>query len=78
METTTIRVDRDTHARLLNMSSESGDSLTETVRQAAEALRRLRFGLRVQEEYAALRSDPDAWADYLAEAESSHVADGVD
>ena len=78
METTTIRVDRDTHARLLAMSSESGDSLTETVRQAAEALRRMRFGLRVQEEYAALRSDPDAWADYLAEAESSHVADGID
>lgn len=78
METTTIRVDRDTHARLLDMSSESGDSLTETVRQAAEALRRMRFGLRVQEEYAALRSDPDAWGDYLAEAESSHVADGID
>ena len=77
METTTIRVDRDTHARLLNMSSESGDSLTETVRQAAEALRRMRFGSRVQEEYAALRSDPDAWADYLDEAESSHVADGI-
>ncbi len=77
METTTIRVDRDTHARLLDMSSESGDSLTETVRQAAEALRRMRFGLRVQEEYAALRSDPDAWSDYLAEAESSHVADGI-
>lgn len=78
METTTIRVDRDTHTRLLDMSSESGDSLTETVRQATEALRRLRFGLRVQEEYAALRSDPDAWADYMAEAESSYVADGID
>ena len=78
MATTTIRVDRDTHARLLEMSRETGDSLTDTVRQAAEALRRLRFGLRVQEEYAALRRDPDAWADYLAEAESSHVADGID
>ena len=78
METTTIRVDRETHARLAEMSRDSGDSLTETVRQAAEALRRLRFGLRVQEEYAALRSDPEAWADYLDEAESSYVADGVD
>ncbi|MCE2512087.1 MAG: hypothetical protein J4F50_05915 [Acidimicrobiia bacterium] len=78
MDSTTIRVDRDTHSRLLEMSSETGDSLTETVRQAAEALRRLRFGLRVQEEYAALRTDPEAWADYLAEAESSDVADGID
>ena len=78
MDTTTIRVDRDTHSRLLEMSRETGDTVTETVRQAAEALRRLRFGLRVQEEYTALRSDPEAWADYLAEAESSHVADGID
>ena len=78
MATTTVRVDRDTHARLVEMSRETGDTLTDTVRQAAEALRRLRFGLRVQAEFAALRSDPDAWADYLAEAESSHVADGID
>ncbi len=78
MATTTVRVDRDTHARLVEMSRETGDTLTDTVRQAAEALRRLRFGLRVQEEFADLRSDPDAWADYLAEAESSHVPDGID
>ena len=78
MDTTTIRVDRDTHSRLLDMSKETGESLTETVRQAAEALKRLRFGLRVQEEYAALRADPEAWADYLAEAESTYVADGID
>ena len=38
----------------------------------------MRFGLRVQEEYATLRNGSDAWADYLAEAESSYVADGID
>lgn len=59
------------------MSNETGDTLTETVRQAAEALRRLRFGLRVQEELAAMRGDLEAWSDYLAEAESSHVSDGI-
>ncbi len=59
------------------MSTDAGDSLTETVGQAAEALRRMRFNLRVQEEFTALRGDPDAWADYLAEAESSHVVDGL-
>ena len=59
------------------MSRSSGDSLTETVRPDAEALRRARFGLRVQQQYAELRSDPDAWAEYLAEAESTHVADGI-
>ncbi|WP_419945419.1 hypothetical protein [Candidatus Poriferisodalis sp.] len=78
METTTIRVDRCTHAQLVEMSRANGDSLTETVRQAADALRRLRLGLRVQEQYAELRSDPQAWADYLAEAESTHVGNGID
>ena len=78
MATTTIRVDRETHSRLLEMSQDTGDSITETVRQAAEALRRLRFGLRVQEEFAAMRSDPEAWADYLAELESFHLPDGID
>ena len=78
MATTTIRVDRSTHARLVEMSHANGDSLTETVRQAADALRRLRFGLRVQEQYAELRRDPEAWASYMAEAESTHVSDGVD
>ncbi|WP_419838177.1 hypothetical protein [Candidatus Poriferisodalis sp.] len=78
MDTTTIRVDRDTHARLVEMSRSSGDSLTDTVRHAADALRRLRFGLRVQAQYAELRDDPEAWAGYLAEAESTHVSDGVD
>ena len=39
-------------------------------------MRRLRSGLRVQEEHAALRADREAWADYLAETESTYVADG--
>ena len=44
--------------------------------RVADALRRLRLGLRVQTQYADLRDDPEAWADYLAEAESTHVSDG--
>ncbi|MCY3850839.1 MAG: hypothetical protein OXF75_08570 [Acidimicrobiaceae bacterium] len=77
MATTTIRVDLETHTQLVELSNESGDTLGNTVHDAAEALRRLRFGLRVQEELAALRSDPAAWADYLTEAEASSVADGI-
>ena len=49
----------------------------ETVRQAADAPRRLRFGVRIQEQYAELRSDPAARADYLSEAETTHVHDGI-
>ncbi len=77
MTTTTIRVDTDTHARLVEMSKASGASLMETVRDAAEALRRQRFARRVVDEYAELQRHPEAWADYLAEAEQTSVSDGI-
>ena len=78
MATTTIRVDTATHAELLALSTASGSTLTDTVRAAAEALRRQRFGRTVAAEYAALRAAPDAWADYVAEAESTSVTDGLE
>lgn len=78
MATTTIRVDTETHAKLLELSEATRSSLMETVRDAAEALRRQRFAHQVAEELSALRADPCAWADYLADAESTAVGDGVD
>lgn len=77
MGTTTVRIDTDTHARLVELSDAAGTSLIETVRDAAEALRRQRFAGRVAAELADLRSDPDAWAAYLAEAESTSVSNGL-
>jgi predicted transcriptional regulator len=77
MESTTIRVDADTHSRLRELSRASGRSLIETVREAAEALRRQRFAHQVAEELAQLQRDPAAWAAYLAEAEATSVADGL-
>ena len=76
-QTTTIRVDRLTHARLLELSRSADMSLIDTVRAAAEALRRERFARRAVGELVALREDPGAWEDYLTEAESSAVGDGV-
>ena len=76
-ETTTIRVDSGTHAQLLALSRAAGMSLIDTVRLAAEALRRERFARRAVGELAALREDDAAWEDYLGEAESSTVGDGL-
>lgn len=78
MRTTTIRVDSETHAELLEMSRAGGASLMETVRQAAEALRRQRFAKQVAAELEALREDVDAWESYLGEAELTSVTDGID
>lgn len=77
MDTTTVRVDSATHARLLELSQASGRSLIETVRDATEALQRQRFAARVTTELSQLQSDPVAWADYLADAESTSVTDGI-
>ena len=78
MPTTTIRVDRETHERLVELSKSSGRSLIDTVSEAADALRRQRFAEQVRSQLDALRSDPDAWLGYLAEAEETHVTDGLD
>lgn len=78
MATTTIRVDTATHAQLVELSRTTGDSLIDTVRDAAEALRRQRFAHQVVAELDELRGDPEAWADYVAEAEATSVGDGVD
>jgi len=77
MGTTTIRVDTETHARLVEISSSTGASLIETVRDAAEALRRQRFARQVAGELATLRENPEKWAAYLASADSTSVTDGV-
>ena len=77
MSTTTIRVDTDTHAQLLELSQATGTSLIETVRDATEALRRQRFAHRVAAELAEMRSDPDAWEAYLAEERATSVNDGI-
>lgn len=77
MGTTTIRVDTETHARLLELSRETDSSLIDTVRDAAEALHRQQFASEVASELDRLRRDPEAWRAYLGEADSTSVADGI-
>lgn len=77
MATTTIRVDTETHARLVELSAASGATLLQTLSDAAEALRRQRFARQVAEELSQLRSDESAWNAYMAEADTTSVPDGV-
>jgi predicted transcriptional regulator len=77
MGTTTIRVDDETHARLVELSAASDATLMDTVRAATDALERQRFADRVTRQFDVLRADPDAWADYLAEGETTSVSDGI-
>ena len=75
---TTIRVDAETHARLVELSRATGDSLIDTVRDATEALSRQRFASRVAAELETLRQDGSAWQDYLSDAAQTEVGDGLD
>lgn len=77
MGSTTIRVDLETRDRLREIAEDERRPIIEVARDAAEALRRQRFAQQVREDYARLRADPEAWADYLAEAEATHGSDGI-
>lgn len=77
MATRTVRIDEEIYARLVEMSNLDGVSLSETIRDATEALSRQRFAQRVSADIAELRTDREAWASYLAEADSTSVADGL-
>lgn len=54
-----------------------GISLAQTVGTATEALSRQRFVGTVTSQLESLRQDPEAWTEYLAEAETTSVSDGI-
>ena len=74
--TTTIRIDRETHRRLVAISRASGRQLLDVVRDAAEALERARFAANVNGQLDRLRQDPSAWDDYVSDAELA-IRDGI-
>ena len=76
-DSTTIRVDRDTHQRLLAFSQQQGLSLIEVLRRATDALDRELFVGEARSQMQNLKADPQAWADYLRESLLTEVADGI-
>ena len=76
-DSTTIRVDRDTHQRLLVFSQQQGLSLMEILRRATDALDRELFVGEARAQIEKLKADPQAWVDYLRESSLTEVADGI-
>jgi hypothetical protein len=66
-DSTTIRVSRATHQKLLELSESDGKPLGSVLEDALEALINARFAERVSREYEALAADPVEWAAYLKE-----------
>lgn len=77
MQTTTIRVDLATHRRIQVIHEATGKPMMEVLRDAVDALDRQQFATTVSSELERLRTDPDAWADYLAEADGLPAGDGI-
>ena len=64
---TTIRVPQEFREVLRRVSEARRSTLTDTLSAALAALRREEFFDAMAASEAALRADPVAWADYLAE-----------
>jgi predicted transcriptional regulator len=73
---TTIRVDHETHRRLIAISRASNRPLIDVVRDAADALERARFATLVASQLDAIRQHPEDWASYTTDAELA-IRDGI-
>ncbi|MBA3414869.1 MAG: toxin-antitoxin system protein [Chloroflexia bacterium] len=80
MATTTVRVKTKTHQALRERAKERGESLTDTLDHLVEEDRRQRMIEGAQKAWAALREDPEAWAEWQAEMAlwDSTSADGLE
>lgn len=67
MSTTTIRISEKTHRTLMQLAREARAPMTDLVDQAVELYRRKRILAEANVAYAALRQEPEAWAELQAE-----------
>ncbi len=63
----TIRVNMRTHDRLRELAAWANESLAATVAKAVREYHEKRFWEEHNADYAALRADPEAWAENQAE-----------
>jgi len=77
---TTIRVSEKTRATVHALARDIGAPMADVVERAIEAYRRQRLLDAANAEYAALRADPEAWAEVQAERSiwDVTVADGLE
>jgi hypothetical protein len=80
MSTPTIHISEASHRILQELAGHTGLTMTQVLDQALEAYRRKLFLDAVNAGYAALRADPQAWAEVEAERQSmaGSLMDGLD
>jgi hypothetical protein len=75
-----MRVSAATHRKVKELAARRGTSMQEVVEEAVEQLRRQRFLEEANQAFAALRANPEAWAEEQEERALWEVtlADGLE
>jgi hypothetical protein len=76
----TVRISEASHLVLKELAEQTGQTMMEVLDKALDAYRRQVFVDAVNAGYAALRADPEAWAEHLAERKlwDATLMDGLD
>ena len=80
MSTPTVGISEASHRILQELAERTGQSMTEVLDRALDAYRRKVFFEQLNAGYAALRADPEAWAELEAERKlwDATLMDGLD
>lgn len=80
MSTPTIPISETGHQILRELAEKTGQSMTDVLDKALDAYRRKLFFEQLNAGYAALRADPQAWAEELEERKlwDATLMDGID
>jgi hypothetical protein len=80
MAGTQVRISNTTHQILRQLSAEVGESMQTIVEEAVEQYQRRRFLEGLNQDFKALKEDPEAWQEELAERSlwDNTLLDGVE
>lgn len=80
MSTPAISISEKSRQMLHELTEQTGQSMTEILDKALDAYRRQLFFEQLNAGYAALRADPEAWAEELRERKlwDATLLDGLD
>jgi len=65
--TLTVRIPEETHKTLRELAAASGESMPQLLAKAIEEYRRARIWEQANAAWAAMREDPEQWAEECAE-----------
>ena len=80
MSSVTVKIPAEAHAKLVRLAAEQSRSMSDLLAHLIERERRRAFLEGANEDFARLRADPEAWADYQAEVRSMEgtLMDGLE